>query len=105
MDISQLIEALLFHQAEPMEIKELAKSLEKSEGEVRDGLHMLEQTLTTRGIRLMRVNESVTLATMPEVSLLIERLLREEREKELGKASLETLAILLYQGPVTRSVI
>ena len=53
----------------------------------------------------MRVNESVTLATMPEVSSLIERLLREEREKELGKASLETLAILLYQGPVTRSVI
>ncbi len=43
------------------------------------------------------------LATAPEAGPLLERIAKEERSKDIGKAGLETLAIILYRGPVTRA--
>jgi hypothetical protein len=47
----------------------------------------------------------VTLTTVPQVSTLIEKITKEELSKELSKAALETLAIVLYKGPIARSEI
>jgi segregation and condensation protein B len=44
-----------------------------------------------------------TLGTNPESAKLIEAARTEELSKDLGKAGLETLAIVLYQGPIRRS--
>ena len=43
------------------------------------------------------------LGTAKELSPLIEQLTKEELTKDLGKAGLETLSIILYQGPITRA--
>ena len=105
MDLPQQICAVLFYQAEPVSLRRLAGLLKKSEGDTKDALSALEQTLEATGLRLIRNGDEVTLGTAPEAGALIEAITKEELSKELPKASLETLAIILYKGPVTRSEI
>lgn len=105
MEISRQIEALLFFKGEPVTASFLAKTLGVSEDEARVGLGTLEQSLSGRGIILMRNGEEYMLATAPQMGATIEKILKDEISKELGKAGLETLAIVLYRGPVLRSEI
>ena len=53
---------------------------------------------------LMKEGE-VALGTAPELSGLIEDLQKEELNKELSKASLETLSIVLYKNGASRAEI
>jgi segregation and condensation protein B len=106
MQLSSKIEALLFYRAEPVSLKELGEICsEPSELAVEAALHELEQVLVTRGVRLMRVNDSVLLVTAPEMSELLEQLTRAERERDLSRATVETLAIVMYRGPISRTEI
>lgn len=107
MNIEQSLEALLFWKGEPMSLKELAKSLSEEESSVSEALARLEQNLQTngRGLVLQSANQEYSLGTTPEASALIEKLTKEELSKDLGRASLETLSIVLYKGPVKRSEI
>ena len=105
MNLSNLIESILFYQAEPLSIKRLGDLLKKSEEEINSALDQLEEQLSTTGIRLLRNGNEVTLATSPESGTLIEAMTKEELSRDLSKASLETLAIVLYKGPITRAEI
>lgn len=102
MSLEQKIEALLFYKNEPMEIKKISKLLDKNESEVREAIQNLAQSLEGRGVCLIQTKEEVSLATAKEMSGLIEQIARDEMSKEIGKAGLETLAIILYNGPVSR---
>jgi segregation and condensation protein B len=103
MNLSAKIEAILFWKAEPVSIKKLASLLnEKVEG-VKAGLIELEKTLVGRGVTLVQTDEDVMLGTAKELSPLIEQLTKDELTRDLGKAGLETLSIVLYQGPISRS--
>ena len=105
MALEQLIEAILFWKAEPISIKKLAEACGKNEGEIQDALTVLEKSLENRGVKLVRKNDEVLLGTSPEASELIEKLTKEELSRDLGKAGLETLSIILYKGPITRAEI
>lgn len=105
MELANLIEAILFYQAEPLKVVRLASLTKKNEGEVRDALKVLEEKLSDTGLRLLTNGEEVTLGTSPDAGATIEAITKEELSKELSKASLETLAIVLYKGPVTRAEI
>ena len=105
MEISKQIEAVLFFKAEPMTVKKLATALNAKEKEVEDGLVELETGLAHRGIALIRNGDEVELRTAPSVSALIETLTKEELSRDLGKAGLETIAIILYKGKAKRSEI
>lgn len=105
LPLSVRIEAILFYKGEPVSVKELARLLKVSEGEIQDGLKELERTLEGRGIQLLINGNDITLGTTRVMGPLIEELIKEELNKELGKAGLETLAIVLYRGPVARSEI
>ncbi len=105
MELPKAISAILFYQAEPTTVKRLAELLKRTEGEVRDALLTLESTLASTGLRLVQNDDAVTLGTAPEASALIEAITKEELSKDLSKAALETLAIVLYKGPITRSEI
>ncbi len=105
MNPVQQLEAILFYFAEPKSIDELAKMLKTSREEIHSSINILRESLLTRGVRLMVAGEMISLATAPEASEIIERMVKEEREKELGKAGLETLSIILYHGPLTRSAV
>lgn len=103
MNISSQLEAILFWKAEPISFKKLASLLNIDVEVVKTGLEELENILKGRGLTLVRTDEEVMLGTAKELSPLIEQLTKEELSRDLGKAGLETLSIILYQGPISRA--
>ena len=96
------IEGLLFFKGEPEAIDVIAKITENTEEEVRAALTILEEKLTNRGLTIIREGNTVMLGTRSELSPLIEKVVKEEIARDLGKAGLETLAIILYKQVVSR---
>lgn len=84
-------------------MKELVAASQKTKEEVAAALDALESSLSGRGIRLVREGETVALATAPEVEELITAMRKEELEGPLGRAGLETLAVIIYRGPLSRA--
>jgi segregation and condensation protein B len=105
MELSARIEALLYWKQEPMKIGEVSARLGVNEGATIEGIASLRDALKNRGIALVEHNGEVSLATAPEAHADIEAMVTEELSKELGKASMETLAIILYSGGMTRGEI
>ena len=105
MQLEQLIEALLFFKGEPMKINELVKLTKNSESDVKLAVVNLGKNLDSRGIVLVEKDGEVALGTSPEASETIEEMRQIELSRDIGKAGLETLAIVIYKGPVARSEI
>jgi segregation and condensation protein B len=103
MDLAAKIEAILFWKAEPVATKKLAQLLGVNAIALKDGLAALENSLKGRGVTLVQTDEEVMLGTAKELSPLIEQLTKDELTRDLGKAGLETLSIVLYQGPISRA--
>lgn len=112
------IESILFVYGEPMSIARITKILKKGEDfkkvtqeEVKDALTNLTDVLTKeqRGVALIFAKgedgEEVQLATRPEFSPLVQDFIKEEFKENLTPASLETLAIIAYLGPLHRAQI
>lgn len=105
MSLEQKIEAILFFKGEPISRKRLGEFLGVGQNEVNEHIEKLKESLKDRGIVLQEKDNDITLGTAPEISDLIEKLQKEELNKELSKASLETLSIVLYRNGVARSLI
>lgn len=101
-----IVEGLLFIAEAPMSAQELAKIIDISEGDVRDILAMLieEYTDKDRGIVLREVGGGYQFATAPVVEPYIDKIFAEKKTK-LSHAAYETLAIIAYKQPMTRSQI
>jgi segregation and condensation protein B len=104
-DLSKKIEAILFYSSEPISINYLVKILESSKADVESALKELSQESNSRGIRLLESQGEYSLVTAPEYSEIIEKMVKEERERDLGRAGIETLAIIAYKGPVSKKEI
>ena len=104
-NLENKIEAVLFFKGEPVTLKKLGEVLKVSPGEALEAIASLKNSLASRGIVLLENNNEFTLGTAPEFSKLIEHLQKEELNKELSKASLETLSIILYKNGVSRAEI
>ncbi len=102
MPLSVKLEALLFVAAEPVTTAQLAEALDVAPSVVERGLHELDASLATRGLRLQRHAGRFQLTTALQLAELIERFLGLEATTHLSRAALETLAIIAYQQPVTR---
>jgi len=103
--LEKQLEAILFWKGEPISIKKLSQIFGKKEEEISVSLKNLEASLINRGIVLVFKEDEVTLGTSKDVSELIEKLTKEELIRDLGKAGLETLSIIIYQGPISRAEI
>ena len=101
--IENQIEAVLFYRGEPTSINHLSELIGCGKEEILDGIGKLKENLAGRGIVLLEHDGSVMLGTSKNTSKLIENLVKEELHRDLGRAGLETLSIILYQGPVRRS--
>ncbi len=102
MELQNKIEALLFYRGEPISKKELDGHFKVGKEEIQAALAALKDSLSTRGIRLLETEDEVTLGTAPEMASFLEDLRRQELSKELSKASLETLSVILYKNGATR---
>lgn len=104
-DLTKTIEAVLFVANEPQKIKKLSKLLDASEEEVNSALRDLSSKLEDRGIQLIQKDDEVYLGSSPKFSSAAQKFLKEELDSQLSQSSLETLAIVAYQGPIARSKI
>src|SRR3989344_8693999 len=102
LNLESKIESVLLFKNEPVSIAELGKWLGEKPEDIKTALSHLEDSYKNRGIVLVSDGESVSLGTHPNASELIEKLQKEELSRELGRAGLETLSIILYKGPISR---
>lgn len=102
MNLDQKIEAILFFRGESVSIKKIATILQITPEEVGQGIETLKNRLQTSALTIVVKDDEVMLATSPEAAPLIEGLVKEELSRDLGKAGLETLSIVLYKGPIPR---
>ncbi len=100
-ELTQKIEAILFYKAEPVSRGELKSILKSSLEEIENAIVVLKEKWNG-GVCIVDDGDALSFMTSSSVSSLIESMRKEELEKELGKASLETLTIVLYKGPVSR---
>lgn len=108
--ISILAEGYLFWAAEPLSKKTLLKhisehigvDIEKDVGE--KAFEHVQQKLAHSDAATMLVisTDEVELRLKTDISPFIESLEKHERGRELGKAGMETLAIIMYEGGATR---
>lgn len=103
--LNKAIIAVLFYRGEAVTYQEMASLTDSTAEEVLDALHELESVIETVGLSIVRTEDEVELRTGPESSELIEVIRKEELTKDIGKAGLETLSIILYKGPSTRAEI
>lgn len=97
------LEALLFVHGEPLTIKKIANLLETSEEKIQENAQLLKQELEQekRGLVLIQNNNALQLATKPELSPLVEKMVQGEFKAELTPATLETLSIIAYNSPIS----
>lgn len=101
--LQSLVESLLFVADGPVEMRQLARALEVEAEEVAGAVEALAAECRGRGLRLVREGDRVQMVSCPEAAPYVERFLGLETDSKLSHAALETLAIIAYQQPITRS--
>jgi segregation and condensation protein B len=103
-----IVEALLFASGdEGLSLKQLTVVLELEEQEVTDILEELSQSYkgNERGIELVVVAGQYQLTTKKDHAIYLKRLVEAPVNASLSQAALETLAIVAYRQPITRTEI
>lgn len=98
------IEAILFVSGRPVSRRELAAVTELPDEAVSEAIEGLDARYADGGggVTLREVAGGFQLVTKPELAPLIERYRGEARPSPLSPAALESLACVLYLGPLTR---
>ncbi len=98
----RLLEAVLFSSTEPLSEKMLAGRLPEG-ADLKGVLANLQEHYANRGVTLIHAGGSWAFRTAPDLGPMLAR--ETEVARKLGKATIETLAIVAYHQPVTRAEI
>ena len=101
-EIEREVEAILFAAAEPLDIESIESRISKKT-DVLKILEKLQKTYLKRGINLVCISKKWSFRTAQNLSKLMSQ--QKTVEKKLSQAAIETLAIIVYHQPVTRSEI
>ena len=101
-ELERKIEAILFSAEEPLDIESIQDKL-KIKTDIRKILNSLEVQYRNRGINLICIADKWSFRTAYNLSKFMN--LQTYTKKKLSKAAIETLAIIVYHQPVTRSEI
>ena len=99
------IECLLFVAGDPVPVPELARVMELPTREIRETLTEMERTYREgeRGIQLLATKDTAQLISNKDYYALVVKLLQPDEKKSVSQSLLETLAVVAYRQPVTRS--
>ena len=100
--IERQVEAILFAASEPLDIETIEKRIQTST-DLKKILENLKKIYEKRGINLVCIKNKWSFRTAEDLSKLMA--LQKSTQKKLSKATIETLAIIVYHQPVTRSEI
>jgi len=99
------IEALLFASGEPLERKRLVALLNIKDSEFEIALKVLKARLDGRGLSVVETKDEIELRTSAAAADVVKKFRESELARDLGKASMETLAIVAYKGGSTHGEI
>ena len=94
--------AVLFVASEPVTLEQLAVATDSNPKEAKKALSQLSTSLNS-GLTLSVHNDHYQLVTAPEASEAVARFLLQEARSDLTRPALETLAVIAYRGPITKS--
>ena len=100
--VERQVEAILFAASEPLDLETIEKRLQINTN-LKKILENLQITYKKRGINLVCIKNKWSFRTAEDLSKLMA--LQKSTQKKLSKATIETLAIIVYHQPVTRSEI
>ena len=100
--LERQIEAILFSASEPLDIETIEQRV-KTSSDIKKILEKIKDNYKNRGINLVCIKNKWSFRTAEDLSKLMS--LQKSTQKKLSKATLETLAIIVYHQPVTRSEI
>ena len=98
----KLLEAFIFASPEPVKLN-LLKQFEDNDNNLIKLLKELELKYQDFGFNLININDTYCFRTSEEVSSLLN--IEQEASKQLSRAATETLGIIAYHQPITRSQI
>ena len=94
------VEAIIFAAEEPLDVETIEKRV-GTRTDIRKILENLQKEYSGRGINLVCVSKKWVFRTAVDLSKLMS--LQKSQQRKLSKATIETLAIIVYHQPVTRS--
>jgi segregation and condensation protein B len=100
--LERQVEAILFAASEPLDIETIEKRIQ-THTNIKKILENLKKIYINRGINLICIKNKWSFRTAEDLSKLMS--LQKSTQKKLSKATIETLAIIVYHQPVTRSEI
>ena len=96
------VEAIIFAAEEPFDIETIEQRVGSTK-DIKKILQKLKDEYSTRGINLICISNKWIFRTAEDLSKLMS--LQKSKQKKLSRASIETLSIIVYHQPVTRSEI
>jgi segregation and condensation protein B len=100
--LERQVEAILFAASEPLDIETIENRIQVGTN-IKKVLETIEENYKNRGINLVCIKNKWSFRTADDLSKLMS--LQKSTQKKLSKATIETLAIIVYHQPVTRSEI
>ncbi|OUW73697.1 MAG: SMC-Scp complex subunit ScpB [Pelagibacteraceae bacterium TMED216] len=100
--LERQVEAILFAASEPLDEETIEKRI-TSKINIKKILVKMQSEYSTRGINLVCIRNKWAFRTAEDLSKTMA--LQKSTQKKLSKATIETLAIIVYHQPVTRSEI
>lgn len=99
------VEGILFAAGEPVKSAQLAAALETDIKKIEKAVEELkdEYNESRRGFAIIDIDEGYQICSRPEYYTYIQVILGEQRRQALSNAAMETLAIIAYKQPVTKS--
>ena len=98
----KLLEAILFASGEPVEETDLKDKI-KDKKNITNYLNQIKDFYSSRGINLIKTGSKWSFRTSSE--LIDDLTIFKTQKRKLSRAALETLSIIAYQQPITRSEI
>ena len=100
--LERQIEAILFAASEPLDVETIEKRVQTNTN-IKKILENIKEIYKNRGINLICIKNKWSFRTAEDLSKSMA--LQKSTQKKLSKATIETLAIIVYHQPVTRSEI
>jgi segregation and condensation protein B len=104
-DIKNKIEAILFVAGDLIEIKDLAIGLGAEPSEIKKQIALLSDEYDSRnaGMKIIWVGSSVQISSREDYAEAISEVLAPLKVQSLTQSAIETLSIIAYKQPVTRT--
>ncbi len=105
MNLVSKLESILFVASKPLTIQKLAQASGESVSSIEEALEtlMMKYNQDDSGIHILREADTVQMATNAANADAIDSFIKNEVTGELTKAQLETLTVIAYRSPITRT--